>query len=212
MIGTVLLLATLTQPSALSNDITVKEVEAYNKGYKYPLIVMAVNTLDMNDEKVFLEEDAAASFTNLMVAAAEYGFFIKVNLGFRTHEEQSYWFNRFNYLCEKDNEKGLKNSSYCGRAAPPGHSTHQEGLSVDIAGCIKLIPFSQVTGKSAEKSMKNKVDNGDCQVVRSGYKCKTILYWWLKRNGPKYGFTDDVSSEPWHFTYSPIENELAIGG
>ncbi len=59
-------------------------------------------------------------------------------------------------------------------AAKAGWSTHQMGKSVDIIGTRRKI---------------------------KGKYYRTILFWWLKRNGPKHGFYNDVPGESWHWTY-----------
>ena len=64
-------------------------------------------------------------------------------------------------------------------AAKPGWSTHQQGLSVDISGTTRKI---------------------------KGKRYRTILYWWLIRNGKKYGFYNDVEEEPWHWTFKGVNN------
>lgn len=63
-------------------------------------------------------------------------------------------------------------------AAKPGWSTHQQGLSVDISGTTRMI---------------------------KGKRYRTILYWWLIRNGKKYGFYNDVEEEPWHWTFKGVK-------
>jgi len=59
-------------------------------------------------------------------------------------------------------------------AARPGWSTHQQGSSIDICGTTRTI---------------------------NGKKRRTILYWWMVRNGKKFGFYNDVDGELWHWTY-----------
>lgn len=67
-------------------------------------------------------------------------------------------------------------------AAKAGWSTHQMGRSVDLIGTRRKI---------------------------KGKHYRTILYWWLKRNAPRYGFYNDVPREPWHWTYYK-NNKIAL--
>lgn len=60
-------------------------------------------------------------------------------------------------------------------AARPGWSTHQKGESIDLCGTTRTI---------------------------KGKKYRTILYWWLVRNGKRFGFYNDVDGEPWHWTHA----------
>lgn len=59
-------------------------------------------------------------------------------------------------------------------AATPGFSNHQLGLAVDIDNCERWI---------------------------EGTAHPTIVYWWLKRNAPKFGFHQTVEHERWHWVY-----------
>jgi LAS superfamily LD-carboxypeptidase LdcB len=59
-------------------------------------------------------------------------------------------------------------------AARPGWSKHQMGLSIDLGGTTRII---------------------------RGKRYRTILYWWMKRNAKRYGFYNDVETEPWHWTF-----------
>lgn len=63
-------------------------------------------------------------------------------------------------------------------AAKPGFSTHQSGLSVDIRGTI-----AEVKTEEGKKIIKTK------------------LFYWLKRNAPKFGWYNDFPGEPWHWSY-----------
>ena len=59
--------------------------------------------------------------------------------------------------------------------AKPGWSTHQSGVSVDI-----------------NRAHDDYTDNG----IADGTTDE-----WLQRNAGRFGFTNDVKSEPWHWTY-----------
>jgi len=67
-------------------------------------------------------------------------------------------------------------------AAKPGWSTHQSGRSVDL-------------------------NTGSGVTARLGK-----VYRWLASNASKYGFKNDVSSEPWHWTYyGPMKSPSLAG-
>lgn len=67
-------------------------------------------------------------------------------------------------------------------AAKPGYSTHQSGRSVDL-------------------------NTGSGLTARLG-----TVYRWLAANAGKYGFKNDVASEPWHWTYyGPLKSNTLAG-
>lgn len=73
-----------------------------------------------------------------------------------------------------------------GEPGKGGHRTHQTGCSIDIDGTIRVI---------------------------DGVEHKTILFWWLNRFAKKFGFVNDVPSEPWHWTYmGPLDEQMEVGG
>ena len=69
-------------------------------------------------------------------------------------------------------------------AAKPGYSNHQSGLSVDI----------------------NRAP-GDNKRTK---KPDSPIDLWLQANAAKYGFYNDVKSEPWHYTYLPESANVVI--
>jgi LAS superfamily LD-carboxypeptidase LdcB len=99
-------------------------------------------------------------------------------------------------------------------AAPPGWSTHQRGVSVDID---ELTVF--LSEKRVEKSMyytdhiDKWVEGGGCweEDKGKGFICYTSLYYWLLEHARDYGFYKDVPGEYWHWTYTP-SSEIAVGG
>ena len=103
----------------------------------------------------FLRSDAAASYLNMQAAARRAGVSLSSISGFRTMAEQQDLYRR--YL----NGTGNK-------AARPGYSNHQSGISMDIGN----------TGGYGG----------------TGYR-------WLQANARRFGFVNDVSGEPWHWTY-----------
>jgi len=66
------------------------------------------------------------------------------------------------------------------KAARPGFSNHQNGRAADLN-----------TGSGP-----------------AGYISK--VYRWLAKNGARYGFKNDVSGEPWHWTY--YSSSAAVAG
>lgn len=101
-----------------------------------------------------LARPAARPFRRMDAAARRDGVTLHVNSGYRTYAEQAGLYARY--------RAGTGNL-----AAPPGHSTHGAGLSVDL----------QVS---------------DPATLR-----------WLRTHAGRYGFVNDVPSEPWHWTRRP---------
>lgn len=66
--------------------------------------------------------------------------------------------------------------------ARPGWSTHQSGVSVDL-----------------NRAHDDFTNNG----IADGATDK-----WLQANARRYGFVNDVKSEPWHWTHQPALEEL----
>lgn len=214
MLTPVLLMVTmLHNSSGQDQDLLVL---GYDDGRPYEFEVAPVPATDMNGKQVLLDPEAAEAFSEMMVEAAKKGYFLKVNLGFRTMKEQRYWYRRYNYLCKRDRRRGVEHPFYCGLAARPGYSTHQQGLSVDIAGCVKTITFNDVNRNRNparyKKKLERRVKSGSCLATEKGYRCKTILFWWLFKNGPDFGFTNPVEEEPWHWTFTGKQEEIGVGG
>lgn len=103
-----------------------------------------------------LRTDAAVAFLRMQEAARQAGITLSPSSAFRSYEEQTYFWNLF--------QAGQGN-----KAAQPGYSNHQSGISVDIA---------------TDKSYTSPV------------------YVWLSQNASRFGFVNDVSGEPWHWTYT----------
>lgn len=105
----------------------------------------------------YLRTDASVQFKKMRDAANAANITLHVNTAFRTNEQQADLFQKFL------DGKGSK-------AAKPGFSNHQGGISVDIS-----------TG---------------------GQGYKSPIYEWLNAHAVEYGFTNDVSGEPWHWTFT----------
>ena len=154
---------TLVGGNALPINNYYKMVEAYQQGHPRQALVHSICQRDREGNPLYLEIKAAHRFREMMAEAAHDGFHLRVISAFRTHHQQ----------------KQLKRKR--GKlAASAGWSTHQQGLSVDIAGTTRTI---------------------------KGKKHRTILYWWLVRNASRYGFYNDVPHEPWHWTFERKERE-----
>jgi LAS superfamily LD-carboxypeptidase LdcB len=123
---------------------------------------------------------AYRGFTKLIKEARNQGYEFGVNSSFRTYSEQRKLWRRMP-----------------GVAANPlrtGTRSHQTGHSVDFSGAYVNIPFEKVN----EEYLSNKW----CHTKSAGVYCPTRFYWWLRKNAEKYGFENNVSGEPWHYTFT----------
>jgi hypothetical protein len=89
-----------------------KQVNAYVNGRPTTITVVPVGGGE------FLRTDAAKAYLAMIDAAKRDGIHLSSTSGFRTNEEQQVLFNRYGP----------------GRAARPGYSNHQNGISMDIGG------------------------------------------------------------------------------
>lgn len=182
-----------------SFPLYAEDLQGYKEGQKFTFKAKKLK-VKARGKPVYLEEEASDAFNDLMAYAAEEGYYIALNYGFRTYSEQKFWYRLYKAKCKKD-------ETYCGMAAKPGHSTHQEGLSVDIRGCVRY--FTQKDLSKMPRKNKERVEKR-CKKVGDSYMCRTVLYWWLKNNASEYGFYNDVPEEPWHWTY--LGKEIDVGG
>jgi len=150
-----LVLATISNGGA--EEIIYKSVKGYRGGKPYILNVSSIHQKGTHGSSLALATRPAKNFRDMMVAAAKDGFHLSVTTAFRTHREQRILHRAKGEL-----------------AARPGHSSHQMGMSVDIAGTTRVIDKK---------------------------KNRTILYWWLVRNAKRFGFYNDVEGETWHWTF-----------
>lgn len=140
-----------------------KTVEGYVKGVRQTITVTTIG----GDK--WLRSDAAQAFLAMAADAKRAGVQLMVASAWRSNEKQAELYEAY--------RRGTGN-----KAAAPGYSNHQAGLSVDIS-----------TGKAPQ-----------------GYLSPT--YRWLWSNASKYGFKNDVAGEPWHWTYKgavPVDSSLA---
>lgn len=169
---------------------------AYDQGQPYNILLTKIDS----EQDIYLADRAALAFKDLSDAALSSGFDLKVNNGFRSMDEQEFWFSKYRYMCRKSKR-------YCGLAARPGWSTHQRGVSVDLAGTRIFLSFEEINRKRRIKNgIKSWIAEGACSKAPGGVLCKTKLYYWLKENAAEYGFINDVEREPWHWTYVGINN------
>lgn len=159
-----------------SHDVFIEE--GYNKGQQVSFVAMKMPFRESDNDECVMELSTATAFSRMKVAAELDGHHLEVNSAHRTHSEQIMFRRRFGDI-----------------AAKPGFSNHQSGLSVDIAGTMMFIPYEDINMEHF--SPEHCID----LPTQKGAKCKTVLYWWLKRNAKKFGFVDDVEEEPWHWTY-----------
>lgn len=157
MIVSVGFLIISTVYSAGAEDIVYSKARGYKQGKPHSVYVSSIHQKSRDGRTLTLSPTAARGFREMTAAAAKDGFHLHVTSAFRTHLEQK----RLHSL------KGEL-------AAKPGYSSHQMGMSVDIAGTTRMV--------------------GD-------KKNRTILYWWLVRNAKKFGFYNDVDGETWHWTF-----------
>lgn len=157
--------ATPPATRSTSNLPTLPEtiVTGFKNGVQTPVSVVNVDGL-------WLEKYTAYDFILMRKAAKKIGVTLRINSAFRTNEEQARIYNE-RYTNGVLNATGRRK----GKAAKPGYSNHQEGISLDIH-----------VGMTVDDAQ-----NG----------AHTPAYVWLKANANQYGFINDVSSEPWHWTH-----------
>lgn len=129
-------------------------------------------------EKRMMRKEAAGALENMFAAAKKDGTPLAGVSAYRSHSTQTTLFNRY---VQKDGEAAAKKYS-----AVPGHSEHETGLAIDVAGS---------TGKCAAE---------DCFGGTPEAK-------WLEDHAHEYGFIirypkgkESVTGyqyEPWHLRY-----------
>ena len=98
-----------------SYDCTEREDTGYDGGTPFTIRVITVD----GDP---VERETANAYWVMREAAALDGVDIHINSGFRTMEEQEYFFMCMNCCCCND----------CNQAASPGYSNHQSGHALDL--------------------------------------------------------------------------------
>ncbi|MFS0836979.1 D-alanyl-D-alanine carboxypeptidase family protein [Paenibacillus sp. 1P03SA] len=161
-----------------------------NKQFKLPdtykpsdLVYPSVNFVFAEKiEKRMMRKEAAGALENMFDAAKKAGTPLAGVSAYRSHSTQTTLFNRY---VQKDGEDAAKKYS-----AVPGHSEHETGLAIDVAGS---------TGKCAAE---------DCFGGTPEAK-------WLEDHAHEYGFIirypkgkESVTGyqyEPWHLRYVGIQ-------
>lgn len=144
-------------------------------GYKNKYPRQFVGEYVESDGKMFiLDSRVVKDFEAMRDAAALDGVEILISSAYRTRGEQRYL----------RKEKG-------DIAAPVGSSKHQIGLAIDLKNTVKYYSEDEVNQKYLKSCIKKEKE----------YACKTVEYWWLKKNAKKFGFRNTVKDEPWHYEW-----------
>lgn len=160
--------------------------------YAHDLVRIPGKGLDKKD--LFLSREAASSYLDLLEHANRDGLQLRVNYAYRTNKLQRRIYIRNLRRCEKYG----KESPYCVPVALPGKSTHNLGISIDIADTFRDYTLLEVESLSEKRKERIKKS---CKKMSDIYRCRTVLYWWLKKNAPRHGFYADVRGEYWHWTF-----------
>jgi len=141
---------------------------------------------DKAGHHLWLRPEVIPAFIDMVEQANKDGFLIKLNSAHRTPEHQYRLWVRMPDIAGHPNRGGDR--------------THQTGYSIDISGTLKI--FTNKNIKRWEKRYNRKMNVAHCDKRTWGYKCPTVLYWWLKKNAKRFGFENDVAGERWHWTYT----------
>lgn len=155
--------------------MTVTMGYGWKKGQPFTLELWRIGTC-ADGEPAYLAKDAAQAFLRMAEQAALDGVDLVsiINTAFRDNGHQERLYRRYIRLMAEW-ETGGRLGKKPAKAAPPGFSTHQSGLSVDL-----------------NRAQDDHTDNG----IADG---KTDE--WIDAKAIRYGFVRDVASEPWHLTY-----------
>lgn len=158
-------------------DILVNKNNKLDKNY----VPTDLELIDINYayENKYLRKEAKKMFEKLSKDAKKEGYRIVATSTYRDYDYQN---NLYNYYIK---EKGKKYADMC--SARAGHSEHQTGLAVDVAG--------------SNDSYDDFEDS--------------IEFNWMKENAHKYGFIlrypkgkekiTGFKYEPWHYRYIGID-------
>lgn len=149
--------------------------DGYSKGRRLELELWSIGK-SVSGETLYLEKDAAAQYLRMVEDAAKDGITWTVNTAFRSQAEQDYLYRRYTKRLAEWEAGGMLGKRPA-KAAPPGWSTHQAGLSVDINRAAGDDPATPEPDSPVDK--------------------------WLRDNAHHYGFVFDVEAEPWHASYLP---------
>lgn len=156
MIKTAALIASLASSMPAQQE-GLRLVPGFSKGNISVIHCANLPYTDLEGKPVCVNAVAYVPLLAMIKHAAQDGYIIKINYGYRDKQQQKRLYRQSHRM-----------------AAKPGHSNHQSGMSVDIAG------------------------TRECK----GRRCtKTALFQWLVTHAPMYGFINTIPKEPWHFTY-----------
>lgn len=111
-------------------DCTPVEEVGYRRGRKFPITVLSIDGR-------LVETETAKAYWAMQLAAADDGVELPIYSGFRSHEEQSYF-----YDCYK-----TCSCNSCSPAARPGHSKHQSGSAIDFGQWPGVLSWLKEHGK-----------------------------------------------------------------
>lgn len=181
----------------LNSDQFYKNIKEIKNPNNYLVLVNKNNKLDRfyvpNDlekvnnytnKEIYLRKDVLKAFLKLASDAKKLGYNITLVSGYRTYEYQENLFNY--YVFEKGIDYALNAS------AKPGHSEHQTGLSIDIAG-------SNLDYNKFEDSKEFD------WVLNNAYKYGFILRY---PKGSEY--ITGYKYEPWHYRYVGLKHAKYI--
>lgn len=151
------------------------------KGQMVEVVLLPIRPAKGDKPALYLYEEAANAFVQMDRAAKAANITLTVNTAFRDHEYQKRLYAE--YLADK--AAGKQPSV----VAVPGTSDHERGLSVDIS-----------TGVPEELR----------KASREQKAAASPVYKWLHENASKFGFINDVSSEPWHWTHK-VDDVRPVG-
>ncbi len=126
-----------------SYDCTERQDVGYDSGTQFDITVV---TIDDNP----VEKDTANAYWVMREAAAADGVDIHINSGFRTMEEQEYFYMCYTCCC----------CNSCNLAAEPGYSNHQSGHALDLSTSNAGV-YSWLVAHGAEYGFANTVPSED---------------------------------------------------
>lgn len=95
-------------------------LEGYTENRKTLILMNKFPGIDRSGSEIFIRHTVYQDLSDLVELAAKEGIYLKINYGFRSNSLQKKLFKQNPQL-----------------SAPPGKSSHQEGISIDIAGTVK---------------------------------------------------------------------------
>lgn len=122
-----------------------------------------------------LEHWAARAYKAMEIVAKKDGIIFQINSSFRTMDKQTQLYKE--YLLEVAKFQRCERRDKPSPVARPGYSNHQSGYSIDINRAPGDNPATAVPDSPTDI--------------------------WLCKNAVRYGFYNDVGTEPWHWTFLP---------